>query len=278
MRDDRQRMVVELALKHADEMKAILDTGDGRAREEFRTLMTWIPEYAYEEVMKSYEQNGAPKGKVPPFFSEVTLYEMLGKDQARSLLGMMRSLGEALGFDRSRDLIEESESESGGADRSSPLTQGDVDALEGFMREDASYRLRGGGDAEKIIRITKTLPALRAMVGADPDICWKQLYAKDLQIGDRIFKDGAFLEVHGFLDRENLEKEFSEDTRVDKLIPYGEPLKDYEIPYKFRNNKAEPFDGKWLKWAGNIMISPNDEFGWRLTSAELLLIQRREAQ
>ena len=261
-------MVSALAVKQAAEMAALLDSSDGRARAEFKELMTWVPEYLPDEVMKSYKDNGGDG--VPPFFCEVTLYELLGKDQARSLLGMMRSLGEALGFSGDRDLIDESERDGDeGVDRDSPLSHDDVDALEGFMRYDASYRFRGGDDeANKIIRISKTLPILRSLVGEAAAIGeWTRVLPRDLVVGDRIFSDGRFVTVYGFLDEEK--------AQTERPVPFGKSLEGYEIPYKFRKGKAENLPGEWLQYAGSIMTAADDDYGWQLKSTEELLIRRK---
>lgn len=256
-------MVADLAAKQAAEMNALLQSSDGSARRQYKELATWVPEYLPDEVMKSYEQNGADKGEIPPFFCEVTLYEILGKDQARTLLGMIRSLGESLGFDRRRDLIDESEKESrDGPDRSAPLNHDDLDALEGFMREDASYRFHMTGDqaSNTIIRIMKVLPVLRTMVGeSEPPKEWKRIYPKHLKVGDRIIESGSIVTVFGFLDEDH--------KPCDGPKPWGELLRSYERP---KDARKEPCK----KFACNVMKHADDKYGWQLQSNQELVVQR----
>ena len=262
MRDDRARLVADLAIRHASEMSALLESGDGAARQAYKKLATWVPEYLPEEVMTSYKENGAKKGEVPPFFSEVTLYELLGKEEARTLLAMMSKLGRALGFDSRRDLIEEAESESKGVDPSAPMTHDDLDALEGFMREDASYRFYRSGDdaANIIIRIMKVMPLLRSLVGEpQPDIEWKRIYPKDLRVGDRIIQNGRIITVFGFLDERH--------KPCDGPTPWGDELASYERPTDARKTPC-------LEYACNVKTHAEDQWGWRLKSNEELVIQR----
>ncbi len=256
-------MVADLAIRQAAEMTALLEGGDGAARAEFKALATWIPEWASEEVMKSYEENGAQKGEVPPFFSEVTLYELLGKDMARSLLGMISSLGKALGFDSRRDLIMEIEKESKeGVARSSPVTHDDLDALEGFMREDASYRyhMRGDEAANSIIRIMKVMPVLRTLVGEEnPFQKWARVYPKHLKVGDRIIDSGRIITVLGFLDEHH--------KPCDKPEPWGDELPKYQRP-----DRNEPCK----EYGARVIAYPGDKYGWQLESNKEIVIQRNE--
>lgn len=267
MREDRQRMVSELAIQQAAEMSALLDRGDGLAREEFKRLMTWIPECLPESVIKSYEQNGARKGEVPPFFCEVTLYELLGKDQARTLLSLMNSLGEALGFDGDRDLIDEAQ-EGDLPNRKSLLTHEDIDTLEGFMRHEASYAMGGGSASrsEKIIRITKTIPILRDMVDEPrEDWCWKKIWAPEIRVGDRIFSSGRFIEVHGFLT--------SDKKPTDRMHPYGDWIENkWQVPRGLREKYGK--DKKYRYWAGTVMTEPGDTWGWSPRTQDPILVQR----
>ena len=266
MREDRARMVANLTTRHAAEMAALLEGGDGAAKREFKELATWVPECLPEEVMKAYEENGAKKGEVPPFFCEVTLYEMLGKGIARTLLGKIRSLGVALGFDSSRDLIDESEKESkGGVDQSAPMTHDDLDALEGLMRHDASYEFHMQGDeaANTIIRITRVLPILRTLVGApNPHQDWLRIYPKHLKVGDRIIRNGRIITVHGFLDEDH--------KPCDGPKPWGEFLPNHKRPKDARKEPCKKHEAR-------VMTYPNDEYGWRLESNEELIIQRDTA-
>jgi len=258
-------MIANLAVEHTVEMSALLEQGEGSAREEFKKLFTWKPGYLPKEVMDEWKESGGEG--VPPFFCELTLYAILGKDSARTLLGMMRSLGEALGIDSRRDLHDELEEESKGVDRRSALNHEDIDALEGFMRYDASYRFHcaGDDDANRIIKIMKALPALRAMVDGGQDHDWLHLIPDEVQVGDRIFSSGRFITVYGFLDENK--------KPVDRPIPFGEPLASYEVPRKTRErDKTEVV----LEYSGVIKTSEDDDWGWRLPSKDILHVLRKK--
>lgn len=59
-------------------------------------LLSFEVEFCDPKILAEYEANGAEKGAVPPFFSEMFLYETLGKEDARSVLARMRQLMAAL--------------------------------------------------------------------------------------------------------------------------------------------------------------------------------------
>lgn len=61
-------------------------------------MRDWKPESAPKKVLKAYQENGAKKGEVPPFFSEVFLYEVLGKEDARTLLSFFGRVLTAFGL------------------------------------------------------------------------------------------------------------------------------------------------------------------------------------
>lgn len=100
MRTEQRRKMAELAQGFVVDASEIMGVGIEKARAEFKDLLTFVPDTATKEVLKSYEENGAKKGEIPPLFCEVTLYELLGKCDARSVLAMIHSLGETLGFSR----------------------------------------------------------------------------------------------------------------------------------------------------------------------------------
>ena len=85
---------------YAQLRKRILLGQNEKLLDAVRELVTWEPEYLPEEVMDAYKENGAKKGQVPPFFCAMTLYELLGKDVARSLLARIARLCEAFGTTR----------------------------------------------------------------------------------------------------------------------------------------------------------------------------------
>lgn len=78
-------------------------TGSGvgdqqKVKDALRDLFTWTPE-SKPKQFSPRAQSGYRKGdEDAPFFSESFLYVLLGKEDARSLLGRMRQLCEALGF------------------------------------------------------------------------------------------------------------------------------------------------------------------------------------
>jgi hypothetical protein len=69
-----------------------------------RDLLEYVPENGYtlqsmdNKVMKSYRANGYEGDEMPPFFSETNLYELLGKDEARTLRGRLAALYERAGL------------------------------------------------------------------------------------------------------------------------------------------------------------------------------------
>lgn len=74
-----------------DDAKALL----AQAAEIIQGLKEWKPEWGIPHFKKL---DGYEKGdEDAPFFSEACLYVLLGKDPARSLLGRMRALAEAVG-------------------------------------------------------------------------------------------------------------------------------------------------------------------------------------
>lgn len=81
---------LEAPLKLED-AKALL----AQAAEIIQDLKGWKPEWGIPHFKKL---DGYEKGdEDAPFFSEACLYVLLGKDPARSLLGRMRALAEAVG-------------------------------------------------------------------------------------------------------------------------------------------------------------------------------------
>ena len=100
MNYETKRKIVDATLKHVAEIGALTGSGLEKARQEFEDVWTWSPDSIDalpEEVMTAHKESGAP-GSVPPLFCESTLYELLGKCDARTLLAFMGSLGKSLGF------------------------------------------------------------------------------------------------------------------------------------------------------------------------------------
>ncbi len=71
-----------------------------------KTLRDWVPEFGTtnqtlnKKIKASYHANGAPEDEFPPFVSETFLYELLGKDDARTFRALVRELLEAAGMRR----------------------------------------------------------------------------------------------------------------------------------------------------------------------------------
>jgi hypothetical protein len=66
-----------------------------KIREEWRDLIDWVPEANHIAECEHYEEGD----EEAPFLTERYLYNLLGKEDARSLLGRVRRLGHVLGFD-----------------------------------------------------------------------------------------------------------------------------------------------------------------------------------
>ena len=101
MDTETKRKIVDATLKHVAKIGALTGSGLEKAREEFKDVWTWSPDSIDalpEEVMAEHKESGAKPGSVPPLFCESTLYELLGKYDARNLLAFMESLGRSLGF------------------------------------------------------------------------------------------------------------------------------------------------------------------------------------
>lgn len=61
-------------------------------------MRDWKPESAPKQVLKAYQENGAKEGEIPPFFSETFLYEVLGREDARTLLSFFGRVLMAFGL------------------------------------------------------------------------------------------------------------------------------------------------------------------------------------
>lgn len=128
MNTRQKKALLELVARQARELTDIMGAGLGPARERFKKLALWCPEH---------------------------LYNALGKDDAQTCLGLLRELGEALGFSR-EDIHDGFKSD---ATRSEHLTQDDLDAFE-VMLQDRSYQF--GSDGANLTRFKRTLRLLYA--------------------------------------------------------------------------------------------------------------------
>lgn len=139
MIERKTEQIAALAIEQLREMQEFLgESNTAEAKKAFLELYAWVPECAPQEVLDAYEANGAKKNEVPPFFSEVFTYEILGKDQARTLRALIHNLGEALGI--TRDEMRKEMSYSTGDEKhprttkETPLGPDDFDALELTIR------------------------------------------------------------------------------------------------------------------------------------------------
>lgn len=201
MHDRRKEAIMEVALRHAREMDDLMEGGLGAAREKFKALFRWCPDHIEdEEVRAEWEGREGKRGELP-FFSEVFLYTILGKDEARSCLGRLRELGEALGFS-SLELHGDLEAKPSKAE--DLPTQDDLDALEVVMRDEASFLFQN--PAEKIVQIQRAVRLMRDVLGHEPwreGVEYLRLKPGEVAIGDRIAQRGEWVEVHGYADPED---------------------------------------------------------------------------
>ncbi len=160
MDDQKRKTILELTLRHRREMEDLQGSSMSTARENFKQLFTWTPECMPEEVLKAYEENGGTG--VPPFFCEITLYELLGKGEARDLLAIMRLLGEGLGFTR-REMHRRFKEKK--VDLEEDLTLSDLDAFESILREEDHYFFDPDSNGtKKRRRFMRTLKVMREQV------------------------------------------------------------------------------------------------------------------
>lgn len=163
MRDSRKHMVAELAVRHSREMSELMESSLPSARSRYMEVMCFRLDRIDNEELKAEWAEATDGGDEDlPFFSEMCLYSLLGKDQARDVLGMMKSLGEKLGFDRME--IERRFRETK-VDKTVKVTDADLDALESVVREDGDWTLRG---RNKISRVQRAIAAVRKQL-ADED-------------------------------------------------------------------------------------------------------------
>ncbi len=98
MNTDDTDKLNDLTRRFVREASQLLGSDLSKVRKEFISLYSYVPECMPKKVLQAYEENGANKGKIPPLFCEVTLYELFGKYEARTILALIRSLGKALGY------------------------------------------------------------------------------------------------------------------------------------------------------------------------------------
>lgn len=269
MNEQKSRDVADLALEHLREMQELVGDSNAEAKQAFLELYAWIPETALQAVLDAYHANGAKEGNVPPFFSEVTTYEILGKEEGRTLRALMHNLGEALGFTRME--LHQAMRESDDEDESrkmlhkdDPFTADDFDALELMIRREGVHFYDRGGDARvQVQRALRAVRAAREVYAAPHDPGWEYMRVtpKDLRIGDEIVRRGAWNRVLGFFHDED-EKRWTEEGLTFSETPVGS---------EERNYRGEP---TWYL----VKTSWSPRMGERLRGHEELAIRRRHDQ
>ncbi len=261
MHSRRNEAVVDLALRHSREMTSMMEGGIGAAREKFKELyqlkLEWIEN---DELRKEWEEDIGEESDLP-VFSEVALYSLLGKENARTVLAYLKDLGEALGFSR-MEMQRRFKKPEGGDDLP---CRDDLDALEAMLRGEAAYMI--GNPDEKLPRMMRALELVRTVVGANgftDGVEYLRLYPKDLRIGDRIVERGKFVDVLGF---------FNEKRRPRKT-PVADKVKDDDREVRRK------IDGKWVRikepyWGAHVKIRESDTHGWAVRSQDKLLVQRK---
>jgi len=258
----KEEQIAALSLEQVREMQELLGDSSVEAKKAFLELYAWIPECAPQEVLDSYRANGAKEGKVPPFFSEVFSYEVLGKDQARTLRALIHNLGEALGLTR-QEMDKEMSYTVGDEERprvtkETPLGPDDFDALEMMMRENAVHFWTGRERVE-LQRALRALNATREVYAAPREEGWEfmQVHPKDLKVGDEIVRRGSWVQVIGFLHDDG--KRWSEEGSKRSETPVGSKKKNY---------RGEPED--YL-----VLTNWSPKGGEHLQSRHKLTIRRR---
>ncbi len=69
-------------------------TADSKAIEAMKNLLSLVIEDGLDHTSPDYEEGDGEA----PFFSEAYLYNLVGKEDARTILGRLNRLGEALGM------------------------------------------------------------------------------------------------------------------------------------------------------------------------------------
>jgi hypothetical protein len=233
MNDRKREQIALLALEHQREMQALMGNELGPAREAFLELYTWVPEWIENEALdahlkKAYHENGAEEGEIPPFLCNLSVFEMLGKEQSRTFGALLRILGEALGLtdlDMRRamnqsGMNEEEQEKKAKPTADSPLTEDDFDALQIMLMDRARYD--HGQDVTVARRMLRALKATREVHAApqDPNRKFMRVLPKDLRIGDQICRWGRWLEVRGFFLHEP-DKRWTDEGMTRSEVPVG---------------------------------------------------------
>lgn len=234
MSEQKTRDVAALALEHLREMQELVGDSNAEAKKAFLKLYAWVPEWLENQaVMDAYEANGAKKGDVPPFFSEVCTYELLGKEQARTLRAYMHNLGEALGLTyedmrRAMDDSDEDEQRRRKIKKEDPFDSDDFDALEVMIREEGIHFYHGPDSRVQIQRALRAIQAARSVYAAphDPEWQYMRIDPSELRIGDEIVRRGNWVQVLGFFHDEE-DKRWTDEGPTFSEVPVGSKELDY---------------------------------------------------
>ena len=86
------RLAADERLKRALEFR--IKAGATEALNQFKQLQTWVPECGWPDDVPPVSGNKPKPGT--PFFTEAYLYELLGKEDARTVLCLMNAVERAL--------------------------------------------------------------------------------------------------------------------------------------------------------------------------------------
>ncbi len=94
--DYETRREIERALINV--VRLVQRAQDRQFREAVRELGSWTPECVNEKVFNLQNPYYSQGDERAPFFSETYLYSLLGKEDARTLLALMRPVFRAAGW------------------------------------------------------------------------------------------------------------------------------------------------------------------------------------
>jgi len=274
MSDRKNEAIAALALEHSREMQELVGDSKTEARAAFLELYTWVPEWIENEALdahlkKAYHENGAEEGELPPFLCNLSVFEMLGKDQSRTFGALLRILAEAIGLTDGD--MRKAMNENGRGDeeiakkaitKETPLSSDDFDAIELTLRKEGSFLFDGNEGRQKMQRVFRALNATRAVYDAphDPDWEYLSVKSKDLRIGDEIVRRGQWNQVLGFFHHEE-DKRWTDEGMTFSEVPVGSAKLDW-------NKEPEEYFVK-TAWGG--------KFGEHFKGQEKLAIRRRKS-
>jgi hypothetical protein len=251
--NSKDEMILDLAKQQFRDMQDLLGSNMESVRKAFLELYAWTPEFAPQAILDAYEENGAKKEDIPPFFSEVFTYEILGKYEARTLRSLIHTLGETLGLNHMdmRRAMGRTEEAKPRITEDTPLSSEDFDAFEMLLQAQGYFVFE---NREQLQRVQRALRATREVHDArrEGDVVFKRMYVKDLQVGDQVIAQGRLITIHGF------------------LAPEGHLRKRVESPvgdgFAYSNDRYERY------W---VQTREGDEYGIPICGTEKVLVRRR---